>query len=131
MARIRSHEDLDVYQIAFEAARRVFDASQDFPEEEKELLTVQLWQSSRAVCTLIAEAWRKRRSAETFVASLSEAEALAGSTQSLLSIASDCAYLKQEEHQELQQKYDYVLGKLVRLISNPDPWIITQPASNE
>ena len=31
---IRSHEELDVYQMAFKAAMRIFEVSKGFPREE-------------------------------------------------------------------------------------------------
>jgi len=37
--RIRSHRDLDVYQMAFESAMRIFEVSKEFPREEQYSLT--------------------------------------------------------------------------------------------
>jgi len=59
---IRSHEELDVYKLAFEAVMRIFEVSKGFPREEVYSLTDQMRRSSRSVCANIAEAWRKRRS---------------------------------------------------------------------
>lgn len=58
---IKSHEDLVVYQIAFEAAMTIFKLSKSFPVEERYSLTDQIRRSSRSVCANLAEAWRKRR----------------------------------------------------------------------
>ena len=124
MSRIRSHDDLEVYQIAFEAAGKVFEISKGFPEDEFAGLVEPMRKSSRAVCTHIAEGWRKRRSLAAFVGCMSEAEAEAGGMQSLLSLASNCDYIFAEENQKLQRSYDHVLGKLVGFIANPDPWLI-------
>ena len=35
MSRIQSHEELDVYRMAFDAAMRIFDISKEFPKEER------------------------------------------------------------------------------------------------
>lgn len=59
--RVRTHEDLEVFQIAFEAAMRIFELSKQFPIEERYALTDQIRRSSRSVCANLAEAWRKRR----------------------------------------------------------------------
>ena len=47
---IRSHEELDVYKLAFEAAMEVFELSKRFPREETYSLTDQIRRSSRSVC---------------------------------------------------------------------------------
>jgi four helix bundle protein len=124
MSRIQSHEDLDVYRIAFAASNRIFEESKAFPNEEAHSLTQDIRGCSRLVCTKIAEAWRRRRSIETFVDGLSEAEANAGQTQSWISIANQCGYIPDETAESLIREYDHVLGKLVRLIASPEPWII-------
>ena len=56
---IRSHTDLEVYQLAFETAMMIFELSKAFPKEEKYSLTDQIRRSSRSVCSNLAEAWRK------------------------------------------------------------------------
>jgi hypothetical protein len=44
---IKSHEDLEVYQMAFDAAMKIFELSKKFPVEEKYSLTDQIRRSSR------------------------------------------------------------------------------------
>jgi four helix bundle protein len=124
MSRITSHEELDVYQMALSVATDIFNASQEFPAEELHSLVEPIRNCSRMVCASISEAWRKRRTIEAFVSSLNEAEAKAGETQSWIRIASECGYLRNETTEQLMQECDHVIGKLVRLISNPEPWII-------
>ena len=72
---IRTHRDLEVYQIAFELAQQVFLESKSFPKEERYSLTDQIRRSSRSICTNLAEAWRKRRYEASFLNKLSEPEA--------------------------------------------------------
>ena len=74
MSRIQSHEELDVYRLAFETAMRIFEVSKRFPREETYALTDQIRRSSRAVCSNIAEAWRKRRYEAAFVSPPCEIE---------------------------------------------------------
>jgi four helix bundle protein len=57
---IKSHEDLEVYKMAFDVAMKIFEMSKKFPVEEKYSLTDQIRRSSRSVCANLAEAWRKR-----------------------------------------------------------------------
>jgi len=40
--KIRSHKELEVYQIAFEAAMQIFKISKSFPKEERYSLTDQI-----------------------------------------------------------------------------------------
>lgn len=58
---IKSHEDLEVYQMAFDSAMTIFELSKKFTVEERYSLTDQIRRSSRSVCANLAEAWRKRR----------------------------------------------------------------------
>ncbi|MEW6216690.1 MAG: four helix bundle protein [Candidatus Bipolaricaulota bacterium] len=121
---IQSHEELDVYRMAFEAAMRVFEASKAFPAEERYSLTDQIRRSSRSVCSNIAEAWRKRRYEAAFVSKLSDAESEAAETQTWVRFAVACGYLGQERGDELLQTYDHTIGKLVAMIANPRPWLL-------
>jgi len=121
---IQSHEELDVYRLAFEAAMRVFEMSKRFPREETYSLTDQIRRSSRSVCGNIAEAWRKRRYEAAFVSKLNDAESEAAETQTWIQFAVECSYWTTEMGQELRQTYDYIIGKLVNMIINPSPWIL-------
>jgi four helix bundle protein len=121
---IRTHQDLDVYQKAFEIAMQIFRASRLFPKEERYSLTDQIRRSSRSVCANLAEAWRKRRYEAFFVNKLSDAEAEAAETQVWLEFSIECGYLNGDAGRELLQSYDKILGKLVTLINDPKPWLL-------
>jgi hypothetical protein len=54
---IKNHKDLRVYQMAFDAAMKIFEVSKRFPVEERYSLTDQIRRSSRSVCANLAEAW--------------------------------------------------------------------------
>ena len=128
---IKSHEDLAVYQMAFEAAMKIFEASKKFPVEEKYSLTDQIRRSSRSVCANLAEAWSKRRYQAAFVAKLNDCVpeggrslAEAAETQTWLKFAVKCQYLDVEQGKELYRIYNQVLSGLVNMINNPHCWII-------
>ena len=55
---------------------------------------------------------------------LNDAESEAAGTQTWIRFAMKCDYLSQEVGQELHQTYDYIIGKLVNMIINPDPWVL-------
>ncbi|MBW4652199.1 MAG: four helix bundle protein [Kaiparowitsia implicata GSE-PSE-MK54-09C] len=123
---IRGHQELDVYRLAFAVGMEIFELSKRFPVEERYSLTDQIRRSSRSVCANLAEAWRKRRYEAAFVAKLSDAEAEAAETQTGLEFAVSCKYLDEASGQRLQQNYDQILGKLVSIIRNPSPWLMTR-----
>jgi hypothetical protein len=53
---IRSHNDLEVYRMAFDTAMTVFELSKSFAAEERYSLTDQIRRSSRSVAANLAEA---------------------------------------------------------------------------
>jgi len=67
MKLIKSHYELDVYKLSFDAAMDIFEISKGFPIEERYSLTDQIRRSSRSVSSNIAEAWRKRRYQAAFL----------------------------------------------------------------
>jgi four helix bundle protein len=117
---LKTHEDLAIYQLAFESAMRIFEYSKKFPVEEKYSLTDQIRRSSRSVCVNLAEAWRKRCYRAAFVAKLSDCEAEAAETQVWLKFAVKCQYLEIE----LYQTYNQILSGLVKMIHCPDSWLL-------
>jgi four helix bundle protein len=92
MPGIQSHEELDVYKMAFEVAMRIFELSKDSPRVETYSLTDQIRRSSRSVCSNIAEAWRKRRYEAAFMSKLNDSEADPAETQTWLDFAVECGY---------------------------------------
>jgi four helix bundle protein len=122
--RITSHEELDVYKKAFEAAMLVFELSKRFPKEETYSLTDQVRRSSRSVCANLTEAWRKRRYEAAFLSKLNDSEAEAAETQCWIKFAVRCGYLDRKDGLPIYQSYDEVLSMIVSVIDNPKPWII-------
>ena len=123
---ITSHQELEVYQLAFGAAMTLFDFSKTFPAEERYSLTDQMRRSSRSVCANLAEAWRKRRYEAAFVAKLNDAESEAAETQTWIEFAVKCNYLDAEGGRNLYHTYNQILGKLVTIINNPTPWLLSR-----
>ena len=121
---IRTHRDLDVYQMAFDLAMQIFEESNSFPKEERYSLTDQVRRSSRSVCANLAEAWRRRRYQASFISKLSDAEAEAAETQVWLDFAIRCHYVNVHVGEEMSVSCDNILGKIVRLINDPQPWLL-------
>jgi len=121
---IRHFRELEVYQLAMDSAMQIFEVSKRFPPEEKYSLTDQIRRSSRSVCTNIAEAWRKRRYPNAFVSKLSDADAEAAETQVWLEYAVKCSYLDQSFVDKLDNTYNHIMGKLVKMLTHPEQWAI-------
>lgn len=119
---IQKHQELRVYQIAFESAMQIFELTQQFPSHEGLLLALKLIQASRSICAHVAEAWQKRRYQRAFVAKLTEAAAKGAEIQTWLEFAVLCGYLDPELGQELHGRYNEVLTGLTRLITNAAAW---------
>ena len=122
--RIRSYRDLRVYQTGLEAAMAIFEMTKGFPPEEKYSMVDQMRRSSRSVCTNLAEAWRKRRYKAAFIAKMSDAESEACETQVWVEFAVRCKYLDALRAQKLSDTYDQIMGQLVKMIEEPDKWLI-------
>ncbi len=140
--KAKTHEDLLVYQIAFEAAMKIFELSKKFPIEErysltdpsgsqslmgetpKTALSHQIRRASRSVCANLAEAWRKRRYKKAFLAKLNDCEAEAAEVQVWLKFAVKCKYLEVDVGRDLYGTYNQILGSLVKMINSPDNWLL-------
>lgn len=107
--KIRSHKELEVYQLAFEAAMKFYELSKKFPQEEKYSLTDQIRRSSRSVCSNLSEAFRKRKYPKSFVAKLSDSEGEAAETQTWLDFSLACEYITAENHSGLYNTYDRII----------------------
>jgi four helix bundle protein len=120
--KIKTHRDLKVYQLSFEAGMQVFEISRKFPKDENYSLTDQIRRSSRSVSGNLAEAFRKRRYPKHFIAKLSDSEGEAAETQVWLDYALRCAYIDPIIHSRLDDQYDHIIAMLVKMMSNADQW---------
>jgi four helix bundle protein len=121
---IKSHRELDVFQLSFKSSMEIFIITKSFPKDEVFALTSQIRRSSRSVGANIAEAFRKRRYEKAFVAKLSDSEAEAAETQVWLDYALECGYLTDDIHRKINSEYELVIGKLVMMIHHPEKWSI-------
>ena len=122
--KIASYRDLRVYMNAMDVAMEIFELTKGFPPEEKYSMVDQMRRSSRSVCTNLAEAWRKRRYKAAFIAKMSDAESEACETQVWVEFAVRCKYLDALRAQKLSDTYDQIMGQLVKMIEEPDKWLI-------
>jgi four helix bundle protein len=120
MAAIRSFRDLEAYQSARREAYKIFLLTKAFPPEERYSLTDQIRRSSRAVGSMIAEAWARRRYQAAFISKLTEALGEAMETQSWLDQALDCNYITPTQHRLHDAAWQSIGAMLNRMITRAD-----------
>lgn len=123
MSKIRTHKELNVYNLSFEAGMEVFELSKIFPKSETYSLTDQIRRSSRSVSGNIAEAFRKRRYPKHFISKLTDSEGESAETQVWLDYAFACNYIDKSTHTKLIDKYDHIMAMLVTMENNSEKWI--------
>jgi len=96
MNKIRTHKELKVFQLSFNAAMEIFKMTKGFPKEETYSMTDQIRRSSRSVSANLAESFRKRRYPKHFIS--------------------------KETHDNLFDKYDHIISMLVLMESKPENW---------
>lgn len=109
---LKHFRDLEVYQRAFNAAMKIHQLTKDFPIEERFSLVDQIRRSSRAVCSNLAEAWRKRKYVAVFKNKLTDAMQEASETQSWLEFCLACKYVEEVLFRELDDEYERIISML-------------------
>ena len=129
--KLRYQTDLEVNQLAFQAAMQIFKVTKTFPKEETYSLTDQIRQSSRSVCANLSEAWRRRRYQAAFINNLNYVEAEAAETQVWLSSSKECGYYSDQESNELIQTYNHIIGITIQMIKHHENWVINHKTSRK
>jgi four helix bundle protein len=106
--RIDSAKDLRVYNLGYELAMDIFEATKKFPSEEKYALTSQIRRSSRSICLNLREAWAKRRYEAHFVSKLTDCDGENSETDSALDFAKDCRYISADQHKVLTSRCEEI-----------------------
>jgi four helix bundle protein len=122
--KVETAKELEVYQLAYRLAMRIFELSKRFPAEERWALTGQIRRSSRSVCLNLREAWAKRRYEAHFVSKLTDSDGESNETDTALDFARDCGYISATEHQELSAQNRSVGRMLGSMIKDPSGFVI-------
>lgn len=125
MAAIRSFRDLDVYRSSVREGKKIFELSKAFPAEERYSLTDQIQRSSRAVGSMIAEAWARRRYPAAFVSKLVEALGEAMETQAWLDHAVVCGYISKAQYRDVDALWQSIGGKITKMIEKSETFTRT------
>ena len=130
MPYVKSFRELEVYKLARELSKRIFEISKTFPKEEMYSLTDQARRASRSIGGQIAEAWGKRRYEKHFVSKLTDADGEQMETQHWVLTASDSGYIDQGIMNELLQRCE-VIGKKIGKMIEKSHTFCGQPRVNQ
>jgi len=113
MRHVESFKDLEVYKMARQLAKRIFELTKTFPTEERYSLTGQIRRSSRSIGGQIAEACGKRRYINHFISKLTDADGEQLETQHWIEVSFDCEYIDANVRIELNEKC-HSIGKMLQ-----------------
>jgi four helix bundle protein len=102
----------------------IFKLSQSFPRDERFSLTDQIRRSSRAVKSMIAEAWGHRRYQASFVSKLTDALGETTETQSWLDDALDCGYISETQYRSHDAAWQFLGGMINNTIERADDFCL-------
>jgi four helix bundle protein len=124
-----SFKELLAYKKAFNLALEIHNLSKSFPGEEMYTLTSQIRRSSRAVCSNIAEGFRKRQYPAHFISKISDADMENSETQVWLDFAYTFGYLDETTKDQLSLQVEET-GKLLSYMINHHNKFMDQPKKN-
>lgn len=113
------YRTLLAYKKAFNLAMRIYNASKNFPSEEKFGLISQIRNSSRSVCTNIVEAYKRKRYKDYYISKLNVSETENAETQDWLDFSLACNFFTEEEYLEFKRDNDEVARPVLYMINNP------------
>ena len=109
--RIRSHRELEVYQLAFSAAMEIFELTKGFPREEVYSLTDQMRRAVVSIPGNIAEG-RSRQHVKEFLQHLSIAYGSLAEVETYLQISVRLNYLREPTAEALMEKTSEI-GRMI------------------
>ena len=115
---LKHFRDLEVYQKAFKAAMRIYEITKSFPNEERYSLVDQIRRSSRAACSNLAEAWRKRKYEAVFKNKLTDSMQEASETQCWLEFSLACNYVTEGLFEDLDNEYEEIISMINAMEKN-------------
>ena len=121
MKKVRNFRELEVYQLARELAKEIFDVSKTFPKEEMYSLTDQIRRASRSIGAQIAEAWGKRKYEKHFVSKLTDSYSEQLETQHWIDSSFDCSYINQTTAKQLLSKCTSI-GNMLESMIDKSSW---------
>lgn len=118
-----SFKDLTVFKKAFSLAMDIFELTKKFPSEEKYGLISQIRNSSRSVCSSVAEVYRKRLYEAHFVSKVSDSDMENSETQVWLDFSIECKYIDLKLYETLYSRSEEIGRLLNHMIQNPEKYL--------
>lgn len=118
-----TYDDLRVFILSYELAKKVHLLTKQFPKDEIFGLTSQIRRSSRSVCTNIIEAYRKKIYPNHFRSKISDADAECSETIIWLRMSRDFEYIDEDAFNELIKDYMEVGRMLGGMVRHPEKFI--------
>ena len=115
-----SFRELEVYKLARQLAKDIFEASKTFPKEEVYSLTSQIRRASRSIGGQIAEAWGKRRYVNHFISKLTDGDGEQNETQHWSETALYCNYISAETRTDWINRCESISRMLNKMIEKAD-----------
>jgi four helix bundle protein len=115
-----TYNDLKVFNLSYDLAKRIYLISKQFPKDEIFGLTSQIRRSSRSACVNIVEAYRKKIYPNHFRSKISDADAECSETVIWLRMAKDFEYIDENVVDELTKDYLEVGRMLGGMIRHPE-----------
>jgi four helix bundle protein len=113
---VRSHEDLQVYQIAYRLSLEIHKASLGLPKHEQYGLGQQIRSASKSVCANLAEGFGKQRySKAEYVRFIAIAIGSADEMQVWVSYLVDLGYVSEDQGLSWRNQYKEIAKMLVKL----------------
>lgn len=115
--KVKSFQDLAVWQRAMQLANKVYDAALEFPKEEVFGLTSQMRRSAVSVASNIAEG-SQRSGKKEFIQFLTIARGSLAELLTQLILAQDRRFIAEEKYNEIYMLIDQVSRMSMRLIQS-------------
>ena len=115
-----SNKKLDVYLLAMELVKDIYELSKLLPKDEQYVLVSQIRRAAVSVCSNIAEGTARRSKAEKLrFYEISRSSLVEIDTQ--LEIALTLSYLNKDQMIDLERKLKSVFNMLSKMITNLQP----------
>ena len=109
---IRSYEDIEAYQLAYQGSLEIHKLSLTFPKHEMQELGSQIRRSTKSIAMNIAEGYGKRISIAEFKRFLLIAIGSCDEVRVQLDYSRDLDYISKEQHSALKERYNQI-GKML------------------
>jgi four helix bundle protein len=118
-----TYNDLKVFNLSYDLAKRIYVISKHFPKDEIFGLTGQIRRSSRSVCINIVEAYRKKIYPNHFRSKISDADAECSETIIWLRMAYDFEFIDRDDFVKLMHDYHETGRMLGGMVKHPEKFL--------